>query len=159
MTTYLNNAKLQNGTKVIWTVGETSDENLVGVIQTEVTAQDYHDYLLSLDLIPVCVAVLMKQYQIGERVYSVLFPKNQIDSHSTVTILLPASKLQVLNCKNYSDQGKFIGDLCASCYLFVAEGKGTNSQAYRNAVAAENSENTSRKELTKKHLREIWSLS
>ncbi|MEI6155197.1 MAG: hypothetical protein WCQ90_14045 [Deltaproteobacteria bacterium] len=40
----------------------------------------------------------------------------------------------VLNCSNRSDQGTFVGDLCAPCYEFITTRKGKNSQAYRNAV-------------------------
>lgn len=44
-------------------------------------------------------------------------------------------KCIVLNCANHSEEGEFVGDLCAPCHQFVAEGKGRYSQAYRNALA------------------------
>jgi hypothetical protein len=39
----------------------------------------------------------------------------------------------VMGCTNTSDEGAFIGDLCAPCHRFVASGEGIHSQAYRNA--------------------------
>jgi len=33
-----------------------------------------------------------------------------------------------------SDQGTFVGDLCAPCHTFVATGEGQYSQAYRNSL-------------------------
>jgi hypothetical protein len=41
-------------------------------------------------------------------------------------------KCVVLNCTNHKSEGKFQGDLCAPCYVFVSTGKGVYSQAYRN---------------------------
>lgn len=41
----------------------------------------------------------------------------------------------VMYCENYSDQGTFIGTLCAPCFDFVSAGTGYHSQAYRNAFS------------------------
>ena len=45
-------------------------------------------------------------------------------------------KCMVKDCKNHSNEGGFVGDICSPCYQFIAHGKGTNSQAYRNANPA-----------------------
>lgn len=42
-------------------------------------------------------------------------------------------KCIVKGCTNLRSQGRFIGDLCYPCYEFITTGKGTCSQAYRNA--------------------------
>ena len=40
----------------------------------------------------------------------------------------------VKDCTNYTHQGRFVGSLCAPCYLFIAGGdESGHSQAYRNA--------------------------
>jgi hypothetical protein len=41
-------------------------------------------------------------------------------------------KCVALNCTNHKSEGKFEGDLCTPCYVFVSTGKGVYSQAYRN---------------------------
>jgi hypothetical protein len=46
-------------------------------------------------------------------------------------------KCIVMDCANHTDEGKFIGDLCAPCHEFVATGRGVHSQAYRNAKRIE----------------------
>ena len=43
-----------------------------------------------------------------------------------------SQKCVVLNCTNHKSEGKFQGDLCIPCYVFVSTGKGVYSQAYRN---------------------------
>jgi len=40
----------------------------------------------------------------------------------------------VLYCSNYTDQGLFVGDLCAPCHTFVMKGEGRHSQAFRNSL-------------------------
>jgi hypothetical protein len=40
----------------------------------------------------------------------------------------------VRGCPNMSDQGTFVGDLCAPCHTFVTTGEGRYSQAYRNSL-------------------------
>ena len=42
-------------------------------------------------------------------------------------------KCIVMDCVNHTDEGEFIGDLCAPCHRFVTSGAGVHSQAYRNA--------------------------
>ena len=39
----------------------------------------------------------------------------------------------VKDCKNRSDQGGFVGDLCGPCHRFITQGIGTHSQVYKNA--------------------------
>jgi hypothetical protein len=46
-------------------------------------------------------------------------------------------KCLVMNCENHSDEGEFVGDLCFPCHEFVSSGRGTHSQAYRNARQVE----------------------
>lgn len=45
----------------------------------------------------------------------------------------------VYRCENHTDEGTFVGDLCAPCHAFVTgvkvPGTGGYSQAYRNAIA------------------------
>jgi hypothetical protein len=41
-------------------------------------------------------------------------------------------KCIVKDCKNHSHEGLFVGNLCSPCHVFVTEGKGFYSQAYRN---------------------------
>lgn len=43
-------------------------------------------------------------------------------------------KCIVKDCKNHTHEGGFTGDLCNPCYLFITEGIGVYSQAYRNAT-------------------------
>ena len=40
----------------------------------------------------------------------------------------------VKNCTNRSNEGLFLGDLCAPCYEFITQGIGKHSQAYRNCL-------------------------
>ena len=42
------------------------------------------------------------------------------------------------DCKNKSNLGKFIGDLCYPCYEFITKGKGVHSQAYKNTLKLKN---------------------
>jgi hypothetical protein len=42
-------------------------------------------------------------------------------------------KCIVMGCENHADEGKFVGDLCSPCHIFVTSGRGVHSQAYRNA--------------------------
>jgi hypothetical protein len=37
-------------------------------------------------------------------------------------------------CDNRTDQGDFVGDLCAPCHSYIADNEGTHSQAYRNEI-------------------------
>jgi hypothetical protein len=46
-------------------------------------------------------------------------------------------KCMVKDCENHKHEGGFNGDVCSPCYQFIAHGKGTHSQAYRNAKPAE----------------------
>lgn len=49
-------------------------------------------------------------------------------------------KCAVLGCKNHSNQGKFIGKLCAPCYDYLINGTvqhKTYAQAFENAVTRE----------------------
>lgn len=46
-------------------------------------------------------------------------------------------RCKVKDCENYMHQGWFIDFLCAPCHNFLSTGEGTNSQLYRNTVAAE----------------------
>jgi len=52
---------------------------------------------------------------------------------------IPIQKLKciVKDCQNHKHEGGFNGDICSPCYQFIAHGKGTYSQAYRNAKPAE----------------------
>lgn len=43
-------------------------------------------------------------------------------------------KCVILGCENWSDEGLFVGDLCAPCYGWVVHGSGRYSQAWRNAL-------------------------
>ena len=43
------------------------------------------------------------------------------------------AKCIVDNCVNHTNEGKFIGELCAPCWEYITNGKGVHSQAYRNA--------------------------
>jgi hypothetical protein len=45
-------------------------------------------------------------------------------------------KCIVKDCRNHSDEGKFVGDLCFPCFRFLTTGEG-RSQAYTNTVLAE----------------------
>ena len=45
----------------------------------------------------------------------------------------PAAKCIVDGCVNHTNEGKFIGGLCAPCWEYITNGKGIHSQAYRNA--------------------------
>jgi hypothetical protein len=38
----------------------------------------------------------------------------------------------VKGCENYKNQGRFVGNLCSSCYGFLTTGDGKYSQAYCN---------------------------
>lgn len=49
-------------------------------------------------------------------------------------------KCIVKDCQNHKSQGRFIGDLCTPCHEFITTGKGTHSQAYRNALKVQNPE-------------------
>jgi len=40
----------------------------------------------------------------------------------------------VKNCTNKSNEGLFLGDLCAPCYEFITQGISKHSQAYRNCL-------------------------
>ena len=39
-------------------------------------------------------------------------------------------------CENRSDHGNFVGDICAPCHAFIAEGRGVHNQIFRNAMEA-----------------------
>ncbi len=41
-------------------------------------------------------------------------------------------KCIVKDCKNHTNEGGFIGDLCSPCHEFITTGQGVCSQAYRN---------------------------
>jgi hypothetical protein len=41
----------------------------------------------------------------------------------------------VKGCRNTTDGGNFVGDLCVPCYEYIVHGEGIYSQAYRNACA------------------------
>lgn len=45
------------------------------------------------------------------------------------------TKCIVLHCENHSQEGNFIGDLCAPCYEYITTGNGKHSQAYRNTLS------------------------
>jgi hypothetical protein len=38
----------------------------------------------------------------------------------------------VQGCENKSDLGEFIGSLCSPCFVYLSEGAGVHSRAYRN---------------------------
>ena len=44
-------------------------------------------------------------------------------------------KCIVKGCKNHSDQGHFVGELCWPCHEYISRGEGRYSQAYRNCQA------------------------
>ena len=44
------------------------------------------------------------------------------------------TKCIVKDCKNTSAEMVFYGTLCAQCHVFLAEGAGETSQAYRNML-------------------------
>lgn len=44
----------------------------------------------------------------------------------------------VPGCKNYSDQGTFVGGFCAPCFDYIVHGRGVRSQAYRNELVKAN---------------------
>jgi hypothetical protein len=46
----------------------------------------------------------------------------------------PSSNCIVKGCKNSSNSGKMIGNLCVPCYEFITKEEGTHSQAYRNSL-------------------------
>jgi hypothetical protein len=41
-------------------------------------------------------------------------------------------KCYIYGCENNSEQGNFVGNLCAPCYYYLYENKGKHSQAERN---------------------------
>lgn len=43
-------------------------------------------------------------------------------------------KCIVPKCENYQDEGAFNGRYCSLCFEYIAHGRGTYSQAYRNAL-------------------------
>ncbi len=49
----------------------------------------------------------------------------------------PFAKCIVKDCMNHTNEGKFVGELCAPCFNYIANGKGVHSQAYRNAQPKE----------------------
>jgi hypothetical protein len=42
-------------------------------------------------------------------------------------------KCIVKDCMNHTNEGAFVGDLCAPCWDYITNGNGVHSQAYRNA--------------------------
>jgi hypothetical protein len=44
-----------------------------------------------------------------------------------------AAKCIVKDCMNHTNEGKFVGELCAPCWDYITNGNGVHSQAYRNA--------------------------
>ncbi len=38
------------------------------------------------------------------------------------------------NCWNKKGEGGFVGDFCSPCWKFITEGKGRNSQVFKNAM-------------------------
>lgn len=51
-----------------------------------------------------------------------------------ITHLKGRVRCVVAKCENHTDQGTFVGQLCAPCHTFVSMGLAGNSQAQRNAV-------------------------
>lgn len=51
-------------------------------------------------------------------------------------IKLP-TKCITKDCLNHVNEGEFVGELCAPCWDYIANGKGVHSQAYRNAQPKE----------------------
>ena len=49
----------------------------------------------------------------------------------------PSAKCIVKDCINHTNEGKFVGELCAPCWDYITNGKGVHSQAYRNAQPKE----------------------
>lgn len=45
-----------------------------------------------------------------------------------------ARKCVVRDCSNYTDEGRFIGDVCAPCWSFMLTGRANPSQACRNVL-------------------------
>ena len=45
----------------------------------------------------------------------------------------PQAKCIVKDCMNHTNEGKFVGELCAPCWDYITNGNGVHSQAYRNA--------------------------
>jgi hypothetical protein len=43
------------------------------------------------------------------------------------------TKCIVKDCMNHTNEGRFVGELCAPCWDYITNGKGVHSQAYRNA--------------------------
>jgi hypothetical protein len=49
-----------------------------------------------------------------------------------------AKRCVVPGCVNHTDEGDFVGELCAPCHSYIVHNEGTHSQAYRNEVAKAN---------------------
>jgi hypothetical protein len=45
-----------------------------------------------------------------------------------------ALKCSIPGCANHTDEGRFVGEICAPCHSYIARNEGTCSQAYRNEV-------------------------
>jgi len=45
----------------------------------------------------------------------------------------PFAKCIVKDCMNHTNEGSFVGELCAPCWDYITNGNGVHSQAYRNA--------------------------
>jgi len=43
-----------------------------------------------------------------------------------------ARRCMIPGCLNHTDEGDFVGDLCAPCHSYLVLNKGVHSQAYRN---------------------------
>ena len=49
----------------------------------------------------------------------------------------PFAKCIVKDCMNHTNEGSFVGELCAPCWDYITNGNGVHSQAYRNAQPKE----------------------
>lgn len=48
--------------------------------------------------------------------------------------LTGARRCLVRDCSNYTDEGRFIGDVCSPCWSFMITGRANSSQACRNVL-------------------------
>lgn len=67
-------------------------------------------------------------YVENDKRYRLFFPKEQFKKQEADFSI----RCVVKNCVNHKHQGKFVNDLCAPCYEYIALGEGICSQAYRN---------------------------
>lgn len=65
-------------------------------------------------------------------------------------------KCIVKDCRNHTDEGEFVGDLCFPCHEFIVNNKGAHSQAYRNSVRSVDVERIEWLEQNTRHLLDTY---